>query len=103
MIFKQLYDNTGNSLLNLEPGTDETFLLDNTLPAVVSFKRSNPISVTTDADQLVFEITFTNFSIASASPTQHILKMFMNCHKLSQNYLYQFILRIFNQLKHQGY
>lgn len=51
-------DLAGNALPNSEPTIDETFLVDNTPPTVLSFTRQNPLTDPTAADALVFRATF---------------------------------------------
>ena len=51
-------DLVGNALTIAEPGTDETYSLDNSVPNTVSFTRKNPATTTTSADQLTFLATF---------------------------------------------
>ncbi len=51
-------DLAGNVLPNTEPGTDETYLVDNTAPATMSFTRQTPLTSPTNADVLVFRATF---------------------------------------------
>src|SRR5262249_56377136 len=51
-------DLAGNALAAGEPGTDQTFLVDNTAPTLTSFTRQVPTSSVTNADTLVFRATF---------------------------------------------
>ncbi|WP_445772154.1 Ig-like domain-containing protein, partial [Rheinheimera sp.] len=51
-------DVAGNALPNTEPGTDETYILDNTAPSTTSFTRKTPVGQATNADQVVFLATF---------------------------------------------
>jgi hypothetical protein len=51
-------DLAGNPLASSEPATDETYTLDNTAPAATSFTRHTPASSLTNADTLVFRVTF---------------------------------------------
>ena len=51
-------DLAGNALPNIEPSTDEAYLVDNTSPATLSFVRKTPTSSPTNADSLVFRVTF---------------------------------------------
>lgn len=51
-------DSTGNALQTGEPATDEIFTLDNVVPTVTSFVRQNPSASPTNADSLVFRVTF---------------------------------------------
>ncbi|HND56576.1 MAG TPA: hypothetical protein PLV92_29360, partial [Pirellulaceae bacterium] len=51
-------DSAGNALPRTEPATDETFVVDNTAPAANSFARQSPASSPTNADSLVFRVTF---------------------------------------------
>lgn len=51
-------DLAGNSLPNLPPTTNETFIVDNTAPATTSIVRQTPNSVSTNADSLTFRVTF---------------------------------------------
>ena len=41
-----------------EPATDESYLLDNTAPVLTAFARNTPATSPTNADTLVFDITF---------------------------------------------
>lgn len=51
-------DLIGNSFVNAEPVTDETYLVDNLAPTIISFVRQTPSASTTSADTLVFRATF---------------------------------------------
>jgi Ca2+-binding RTX toxin-like protein len=51
-------DLVGNAVDSSEPSTDETYLVDNTDPATVSFARQNPVGSPTNANVLVFRATF---------------------------------------------
>ena len=51
-------DGAGNVLPNVEPTTDETYLVDNTDPSTTSFTRETPAPTSTNADVLVFRVTF---------------------------------------------
>jgi len=53
-------DLAGNSFVNAEPATDETYTVQNdvTDPTITSFVRQAPSDVTTSADTLVFRATF---------------------------------------------
>ena len=51
-------DLAGNALPAGEPGTDETYTVDNDPPGVTSFERRTPIGEDTNADMLVFLATF---------------------------------------------
>ncbi len=51
-------DLVGNALPNAEPATDETYLLDNVAPSTTSFTRQTPSTNSTNADVLVFRVTF---------------------------------------------
>ena len=51
-------DLSGNSLPTDEPATDETYTVDNSAPSITSFTRQTPSSEYTNADTLVFRITF---------------------------------------------
>ncbi len=55
---QNITDPAGNALPPGEPGTDETYTLDNTAPGLTSFTRQNPLSSPTNADTLVFRATF---------------------------------------------
>ena len=51
-------DLAGNSIIVAEPGTDETYILDNTAPSTISFTRKTPATTTTSNDQVTFLATF---------------------------------------------
>ncbi len=51
-------DTVGNILPILEPLTDETYLLDNTAPSITGITRYSPSTSQTNADTLVFQVTF---------------------------------------------
>lgn len=51
-------DLAGNAITVAEPGTDETYTLDNSAPGTVSFTRKNPATATTSNDQVTFLATF---------------------------------------------
>ena len=51
-------DLAGNPLPSTEPGTDQTYTLDNTAPAVTSFVLRTPATSPTNADTLTFRATF---------------------------------------------
>ncbi|MDA1016595.1 MAG: hypothetical protein O3A00_19330, partial [Planctomycetota bacterium] len=55
---QDITDLTGNVLPNGEPGTDETYVVDNVTPALTSFVRQTPSVSPTNADVLVFRATF---------------------------------------------
>lgn len=55
---QDITDVTGNALGAGEPATDETYLVDNTAPVLAAFARNTPASSLTNADTLVFDITF---------------------------------------------
>jgi hypothetical protein len=55
---QDIKDLAGNALPPGEPGTDETYLLDNTPPILTSFTRQTPATSPTNADTLVFRATF---------------------------------------------
>ncbi len=55
---QDITDTTANALPAGEPATDETYLVDNTAPATLSFQRSNPATSPTHSDTLVFRATF---------------------------------------------
>jgi hypothetical protein len=55
---QNITDLGGNLLLAGEPATDETYLVDNTAPALTSFTRQNPVNSPTNADLLIFSATF---------------------------------------------
>ena len=51
-------DLAGNPLPATEPGTDQTYTLDNTVPTVVSFAYQTPATSPTNANSLVFRVIF---------------------------------------------
>ncbi|PKO12725.1 MAG: hypothetical protein CVU39_22420 [Chloroflexi bacterium HGW-Chloroflexi-10] len=51
-------DADGNALPAGEPAIDQTYLLDNTAPILTSITRQTPASSPTNADVLVFRVTF---------------------------------------------
>lgn len=55
---QNIEDVVGNPLPAGEPVTDELFTMDNDPPAVVSFERQDPLTSLTNADTLVFRVTF---------------------------------------------
>ena len=55
---QDITDATGNAVAAGEPATDETYSVDNTAPRVSSIVRQTPSSATTNADSLVFRVTF---------------------------------------------
>ena len=55
---QNITDPAGNALPGGEPATDESYLLDNTAPVLTAFARNTPASSPTNADTLVFDITF---------------------------------------------
>ena len=55
---QNITDVAGNALPAGEPATDETYLLDNTAPVLTAFARNTPATSPTNADTLVFDITF---------------------------------------------
>jgi hypothetical protein len=55
---QNIADVAGNSLAAGEPGIDETYLVDNTTPTLTAFARNTPATSPTNADTLVFDITF---------------------------------------------
>ncbi|HNQ93245.1 MAG TPA: sortase [Anaerolineales bacterium] len=55
---QDITDSAGNSLPTGEPLTDETYTLDNSAPALISFTRQTPATSPTNADTLVFRATF---------------------------------------------
>ena len=70
---QNIQDLTGNALPNTEPATDQTYVVDNTAPSVVSLVIQNPATSPTNANTLVFRITFnedvTNISAADFDVT----------------------------------
>gem|GEM_PF-2376867 len=55
---QDIQDPAGNALPAGEPGTDETYTVDNDPPGITSFARQTPATSPTNADQLVFRATF---------------------------------------------
>jgi len=55
---QNIADMAGNALPAGEPATDETYILDNTTPALTSLMRQTPATSLTNADTLVFRVTF---------------------------------------------
>ncbi|WP_252946619.1 Calx-beta domain-containing protein [Roseivirga pacifica] len=57
---QDIADAAGNALVNTTPtGTnDNTFVVDNTAPRVTSIARQSPTTTPTNADQLVWDVTF---------------------------------------------
>ncbi|MBO6766642.1 DUF4347 domain-containing protein, partial [Maricaulis sp.] len=55
---QNITDASGNAVAAGEPATDETYSVDNTAPRVTSVARQTPASATTNADSLVFRVTF---------------------------------------------
>ena len=55
---QDITDVAGNALPAGEPATDETYLVDNTAPVLTAFARNTPATSPTNADTLVFDITF---------------------------------------------
>ena len=53
-----IMDLAGNALPNTEPATDQTYVVDNSSPSTSSFTRKTPSTPTTNADTLVFLVTF---------------------------------------------
>ena len=51
-------DLAGNGLPAGEPATDETYVVDNTAPVLTAFARNTPAGSSTNADTLIFDITF---------------------------------------------
>lgn len=51
-------DLSSNPLPDTEPSTDETYILDNTAPSILSFVRQSPTSAITNSDTLTFRVTF---------------------------------------------
>ncbi|MFN8401706.1 MAG: Ig-like domain-containing protein [Anaerolineales bacterium] len=70
---QNIQDLAGLALPNTEPPTDQTYVVDNTAPAVVSLAIQNPATSPTNANTLVFRITFnedvTNISAADFDVT----------------------------------
>ena len=55
---QDIEDTAGNPLPNVEPATDELYLLDNVSPVLTAFARNTPATSPTNADTLIFDITF---------------------------------------------
>jgi hypothetical protein len=55
---QNITDPAGNALPMVEPGTDETYTLDNDAPGITSFTRHDPATSPTSADVLVFRASF---------------------------------------------
>jgi len=56
---QDIADLAGNDLVNTTPtGANESYTLDNTAPALTAFTRNSPSGQNTNADSLVFDITF---------------------------------------------
>ena len=55
---QDIEDLAGNELPAGEPGTDETYTLDNTAPVFTSLTRQTPSGEDTNADTLIFRATF---------------------------------------------
>jgi hypothetical protein len=56
---QDIADLAGNNLSNTTPtGANESYTLDNTAPALTAFERNSPSGQNTNADILVFDITF---------------------------------------------
>ncbi|MEM7017980.1 MAG: Calx-beta domain-containing protein, partial [Pseudomonadota bacterium] len=53
-----IQDLGGNGLPNTEPGTDQTYMVDNMGPSTTSFTRQTPATTPTNADTLIFRATF---------------------------------------------
>ena len=51
-------DLAGNALPNTAPSVNQTYVLDNTPPSTISFTRQTPSASPTNADTLVFRVTF---------------------------------------------
>lgn len=65
---QDITDLAGNALPTLEPGIDETYLLDNDAPVLNSFTRFNPLTSPTNVDTLTFRATFTE-DVANITPS----------------------------------
>ena len=63
---QDITDAVGNALPAGEPSTDESYLLDNTAPVLTAFARNTPAGSPTNADTLVFDITF-NENVANVT------------------------------------
>ena len=56
---QDIADGAGNTLASTTPtGTNQTYTLDNSSPTVTSIARQTPSTETTDADTLVYRVTF---------------------------------------------
>jgi LPXTG-site transpeptidase (sortase) family protein len=55
---QNIQDLAGNALPAGEPTTDETYTVDNSVPSITSFTRQLPATTPTNADSLVFRVTF---------------------------------------------
>ncbi|MEM9301980.1 MAG: DUF4347 domain-containing protein [Pseudomonadota bacterium] len=55
---QNITDVAGNALPAGEPATDETYTLDNIAPTITSITRQTPMTTPTNADTLVFRVTF---------------------------------------------
>ncbi len=55
---QNITDSVGNALPASEPATDQSYLLDNTAPVLTAFARNTPATSPTNADTLIFDITF---------------------------------------------
>ncbi|MBU0675046.1 MAG: lamin tail domain-containing protein [Proteobacteria bacterium] len=55
---QDITDLAGNGLPTAEPGTDQSYTVDNTAPGLNSFARQTPATNPTNADTLVFRATF---------------------------------------------
>ena len=55
---QDIADLAGNGLPDTQPPVDETYLLDNVAPEVVSFTRQSPSAAPTSVDSLLFEVVF---------------------------------------------
>ncbi|MFT5128990.1 MAG: hypothetical protein ACI8W8_002610, partial [Rhodothermales bacterium] len=73
---QDITDLTGNALPAGEPGTDESYIVDNRAPALTGFTRETPATSLTNADILIFRATFdesvinvdtTDFAVAGGS------------------------------------
>ena len=51
-------DLLGNALANTEPATDEFYIVDHTAPVLTAFTRQTPAGSLTNADTLIFRVTF---------------------------------------------
>lgn len=55
---QDIYDVIGNPLADGEPTTDEVYLVDTTAPSLTAFERYDPAASLTDANTLIFDVTF---------------------------------------------